>query len=33
MQAEYLVLEHSMLFEQEHGSPHDLLVALTEGAY
>jgi hypothetical protein len=32
-QAECLVLEHSMQFKQEYDSPHDLLVALTDGAY
>ena len=26
------VLEHSMQFEQEYGSPYDQLIALTDGA-
>ena len=31
-QAKCLVLEHSMQFEQEYGSPYDQLIALTDGA-
>ena len=31
-QAECLVLEHSMQFEQAKGGPYDRLVALTDGA-